>query len=171
MIDIIRGSKLPKQAAAEESFCRLYDYWRSVTPSDRTLPGRQHINPAEITDLLGRVALVDVHHDNDRIHFQYRLWGSIMTDIMGQDCTGKFIHNLFSGKQLETIQHAFESVVEFGCPHFCEVTWGVEEQESRRYKRLLLPLAADGENVNMILGSIAETEPMIEQPSLSRYAR
>ncbi|WP_417453505.1 PAS domain-containing protein [Kiloniella sp.] len=170
MIDIIRGKELPEQAAAEESFCRLYDYWRSVTPNGRMLPGRQHINPADITDLLGRIALVDVLHKENETQFQYRLWGSIMTEIMGQDCTGKFIHNLFSGKQLETIHHAFKSVVEFGCPHFCEVTWGVEDKEYRKYKRLLLPLAADGKRVNMILGAIVESEPIVEKSSFSRYA-
>ncbi len=169
MIDIIRGKELPKQAAVEEIFCRLHDYWRSVTPSNRTLPGRQHINPAEITDLLGRIALVDVHYIGAEKQFQYRLWGSIMTEIIGKDCTGRFIHELFTDKQLEIVQQAFEAVVETGSPHFSEVTWGIEDRDYRVYKRLLLPLAADGQNVNMILGSIVEIDQALEPSSLSRY--
>ncbi|WP_085900391.1 PAS domain-containing protein [Kiloniella majae] len=169
MIDIIRGKKLPQKAAVEESFCRLYDYWHSVTPSNRLLPGRQHINPADITDLLGRIALVDVHSVGGEKQFQYRLWGSIMTEIIGKDCTGKFIHDLFKDKQLEIVQQAFEAVVEAKSPHFSEVTWGIEDRDYRRYKRLLLPLAADGKNVNMILGSIVEVDLVIEPSSLSRY--
>ncbi|KLN61157.1 hypothetical protein WH96_08320 [Kiloniella spongiae] len=169
MIDIIRGKKLPKKAAAEESFCRLHDYWHSVTPSNRMLPGRQHINPVDITDLLGRIALVDVHFIGTEKQFQYRLWGSIMTEIIGKDCTGKFIHDLFAGEQLKIVQKAFEAVVETGSPHFSEVTWGIEDRDYRLYKRLLLPLAADGQNVNMILGSIIETEQLIEPSPLAKY--
>ncbi|WP_120495953.1 PAS domain-containing protein [Kiloniella sp. EL199] len=158
MINIIRGKELPKEVAVEESFCRLYDYWRSVTPSNRTLPGRQHINPAEITDLLSRIALVDVHYTGTEKQFQYRLWGSVMTEVVGKDCTGKFAHDLFTGQQLQIVQQPFNAVVETRNPHFSEITWDIENREHQSYKRLLLPLAADGQNVNMILGTIVEAD-------------
>ncbi len=150
-------SKLPEKAADEEYFVTLYDYWRSITPTGRMLPGRQHVNPADITEVLGRIALVDVSIEGGKYDFRYRLWGSVMTEIVGQDCTGKSIKDLFPPEKLSLVQKAFESVVETACPHYWEVAWGVEKRDYIGYKRLLLPLAEDGENVNMILGMIVET--------------
>lgn len=164
----IRGlCELPEKAATEECFKTLYQYWYSLSPGDGLLPGRQHINPAEIKGILGRIALVDVIFQDNKYEFYYRLWGSIMTEIIGQDCTGKFITDLFPPEKLPLVQNVFESVVETACPHYWEIPWGVEERDHVGYKRLLLPLAEDGENVNMIIGMIIETE---KAPSLSNFS-
>ncbi|WP_419901724.1 PAS domain-containing protein [Kiloniella sp.] len=163
--------ELPEKAANEEYFNILYDYWCSLSPRRGKLPGRQHLNPADISEILGRIALVDVIFMDGEYDFQYRLWGSIMTEIIGQDCTGKSIKDLFPPEKLSFVQNAFENVVETACPHYWEVAWGVEKKDHIGYKRLLLPLAEDGENVNMILGMIIETDKKFSDPSTSLYRK
>lgn len=166
----IRGlCELPEKAASEEYFNTLYNYWYSLSPGSGLLPGRQHVNPAEIIEILGRIALVDVTFLDGKYEFRYRLWGSILTEIIGQDCTGKSIADLFPPEKLALVQNAFESVVETACPHYWEVAWGVEERDHVGYKRLLLPLAEDGENVNMILGMIIEADKVPSSSNVHLY--
>ncbi|MFD2207126.1 PAS domain-containing protein [Kiloniella antarctica] len=163
--------ELPEKASNEESFKTLYDYWCAISPGNGLLPGRQHLNPAEIIEILGRIALVDVSFDNGKYDFHYRLWGSFLTEIIGKDCTGKFISELFPPENLPLVQNAFESVVETACPHYWEVAWGVEERDHVGYKRLLLPLAEDGTKVNMILGMVIETDKDITGPTVRLYRK
>jgi hypothetical protein len=68
---------------------RIYHYWRSIRPQAGGLPGRQHLDPADITDLLPYLWLLDVQREPLRL--RYRLVGTAIVRMVGRDFTGAWI--------------------------------------------------------------------------------
>lgn len=130
---------------------RIHDYWRNLTFGD-VLPGRQHLDPCELADLLPHIWILDVARDPMR--FRYRLIGTTITELAGADNTGKWLDEVHPEcRPGHPTFEAYRSVAETrkidwrrGRPFF---------NHSKRYpelERILLPLATDGKNVDMILG-------------------
>ena len=121
-------------------------YWRAKQPGGGALPGRQHLDPLEIPNLLPNIWLVDVARDP--LRFRFRLIGTAVVEYAGEDNTGKWFH--------EAMPHfdpsAFVDVVETHMP-----SWQHSASRMRPYKlyheleRVRLPMAQDGRNVDMIL--------------------
>lgn len=65
---------------------RLHDYWNAKRGL-RSFPAREDIDPAEISDLLPNIFLIDVLREAP--HFRYRLSGTGVDEIHGQSLTGK----------------------------------------------------------------------------------
>lgn len=130
---------------------QLFEYWQSkATPS--RLPGRADIDPVEMRNLLPRLALIDVVHGHGKLDFRYRLTGTEIVERAGRDPTGKSFQELYSGDYLETAIATYRQVVETGKPILSERTFPlVPGREFLRYDRLILPLASDGETVDMII--------------------
>lgn len=66
----------------------LFCYWTSVHPA-KGLPGRQHIDPLDIPDLLPGLWLLDVQHDPFRL--RYRLVGTAIVQAYGRETTGQWL--------------------------------------------------------------------------------
>ena len=129
---------------------QLCDYWRAITPGGSALPGRQHFDPLDIPALLPWVWLLDVHRDP--LRFRYRVTGTEHRRVSGRDATGHWMHELHPDFA------SFESYPEFvvaverreiryrrGRPVFPIVN------DVRETERLLLPLARNGWDVDMLL--------------------
>ncbi len=126
-----------------------HEYWRRIHPGDR-LPGRQHLDPLNIPHLLPHVWLVDVLRDP--VAFRYRLVGTAVDRGMGQTLTGKHLETVvpgffddprLCGPYLELAERARPSYRK-GAPFFRHA------QQYRELERLLLPLARDGQAVDML---------------------
>ena len=124
------------------------DYWRSVRPADG-LPGRQHIDPAEITAMLPGVWLVDVA--TVPLRFRYRLVGSKLVEFFGHDPTGRWLDEVFDLFPKSATNEDFKSIVaerrglwRRGKPRL------VYEKEFKLLERIFLPLAANGTDVDML---------------------
>ena len=61
-------------ASAHPKVSALYEYWKSITPDPGRLPGRQHLDPADIPTLLPNIWLLDVLEAP--LRFRYRLIGT-----------------------------------------------------------------------------------------------
>jgi hypothetical protein len=124
----------------------IFDYWRSVHPDGGGLPGRQHIDPIDIPQLLPNIWLIDVKRDPYR--FRFRLVGTQVVDYAGEDNTGKW----FDERLPDFNPSVFIDVVETGRP-----SWSRGHSKMRPEKnyyeleRVRLPLASDGKTVDMIL--------------------
>jgi PAS domain len=83
------SSDLGPPADRDPRIGKLYDYWRSLRPVVGSFPGRQHLDPGAIADLLPWVWMVDVRHDP--LRFKYRLIGTEQVAAMEADFTGRWM--------------------------------------------------------------------------------
>jgi hypothetical protein len=137
---------------------RLYDYWQSKA-SPSKLPARKDIDPLDIPGMLPRIALIDVLREAEGVTFRYRLAGTEIVERAGRDPTGKRFDELYCGDYLTNALNTYARIVEAPAPHLSERTFPlVEGKEFLRYDRLILPLAADGRTVDMLILLIAVIE-------------
>lgn len=128
---------------------RLYDYWRSKAPPGR-LPGRSDIDPVDIPDLLSSIALIDVEREGGATRFRYRLAGTEIVARAGRDPTGKTFEELYEGDYLQSANATYRAIVENGEPFLSGRSFPAAKDHVT-YQRLILPLAADGRTVDMLI--------------------
>ena len=132
---------------------QLFAYWLSKKGSARA-PARSAIHPEEIVSLLPNLALVDVIGDPPR--FRVRLFGTKLAEAYGEDITGKFTDEIDLNTIAPHLDSQLKRVVRECRPHVMRVLLTKTEDKRRiEYERIWLPLSADGETVNMLLGGIA----------------
>lgn len=129
---------------------RVLEYWRSIRPAADRLPGRQHVDPDDLAELLPWLWLVDVQREP--IRFRYRLVGTGHRAVVGADLTGKWIDEAFADFPRMQGYADFLAVAQ-GEARYCRRA--PEFPVGEKYvsmERLLLPLARDGAAVDMMLG-------------------
>jgi hypothetical protein len=130
---------------------QLFAYWRDKRRGAR-LPGRADIDPIEIPRHLPCLALIDVVRHDETLDFRYRLTGTEIVDKAGRDPTGKSFGQLYSGTYLQQAYATYRDIVRSGQPAMSQRVFPADP--SRRfvtYDRLILPLAADGQTVDMLM--------------------
>lgn len=129
---------------------RILEYWLSLHPAAGELPGRRHLDPNDIPDLLDSVALIDVARDP--IRFRLRLVGTRIVDFRGCDGTGKWMDEALPGFAGTDSYRQYVEVAETGEPRWIYGQASVSRDRRRgNRERILLPLAADGQTVDMLL--------------------
>lgn len=144
---------LPSEAS-EAEFRELLSYWQSKLAPGR-LPGRQHIDP---TDLLPRhlsqlllLEVVESAPPRQRRRYRFRVAGTGFLAITGRDVTGLHYDEVGAPERALPVIRALDLVVERRAPVFLSGHLSVPSQDYIWVKRLGLPLAQDGEKVDMIL--------------------
>lgn len=114
------------------------------------LPGRQHIDPIDFPDLLPNIRLIEVIGDPPR--FKVRLTGERISDHFGESYTGQFLDEAFDKFEARASFRALTATVESRKPFWnlgvCDLN---PEKDFVPFERLVLPLAANGETVDMLL--------------------
>jgi hypothetical protein len=128
----------------------LYDYWRRVAPNAALLPGRRHIDPIDIPKLLDDLWLLDVVGEPKR--FRFRLLGGAAQRKGCPGRVGDFMDQFFPNGIADAALDDLRFVAERRQP----VWWRgrpllQHKTEVAELERLLLPLAADGLIVDMVL--------------------
>ena len=140
------ADSLPIPADCHPKIQQIVDYWRTMHPGNGALPGRQHLDPMDIPTLLPNIWLVDVAREP--LRFRFRLIGTAVVEYAGEDNTGKW----FDEALPDFVPTAYVDVVETRMP-----SWQRSASRMRPYKlyheleRVRLPMASDGETVDMIL--------------------
>lgn len=143
--DTAHGLGVPDDYAAD--IARLVEYWHRIHPSDR-LPGRQHLDPADIPALLPHVWLTDVFRDPWR--FRMRLVGTAVVNYVGRDGTGHWVTDLFPEfEESDAFRDMVRCCVEKVPVFRTAKRLGVDGP--RLSQRVHLPLAGDGETVDILL--------------------
>jgi hypothetical protein len=138
--------------AHDPRFRAFYDYWRSKAPPGR-LPGRQHIDPLEMKLFLPYILLFDVVRQGGRYRFSYRLIGTHVVELHGFSPIGDFVEDYANPVHYSRVFYPeMVEIIERHRPHFAVRKTPVNHENFSSYHRLKLPLAADGETVDMILG-------------------
>ena len=132
-------------------FRRLADYLASKVPAG-TLPGRQHIEPTEIPDLLPWIMLVDVIAEPAAaLRYRIRLVGTEVVTIQGSDATGKFVPDVLNKDEVNSILQEYGEIVRSGRPRYRRDIVATTGREHVRYRRVAFPLARDGEHVDVLI--------------------
>ncbi len=147
-IEISFGMDLPE--SCDPRVRRVYEYWRSIHPATGGLPGRQHLEPLDLADVLRWLWLVDVAREP--IRFRYRLVGTGHVQALGRDLTGQWLDEAHEGFG------AMISSGEFATGAAGKLCFSRRRPQFRVdpdyavFERVLLPLARDGTLVDMLLG-------------------
>lgn len=134
-------------AVDDKRLRRLLAYWQGKCEGNR-LPGRQHIDPVEFPYVLGWVSLIDVSHNPRR--FRYRLFGSLIVERFGVDLTGRYLEDFEQPEFRAFLERAWNAVVDSRAPAH-EFNNRVIDETRYEFETLRLPLASDGETVDMLL--------------------
>lgn len=157
---------LPPEAS-EAEFRDLLAYWQSKLVPGR-LPGRQHIDPTELPrrhlSHLLLLDVVDAAPPKLRRRYRFRLAGTGFSGIAGRDVTGLHYDEIDGPERSIAVIRALDLVVERKAPVFLAGRLILSAQEHFWVKRLGLPLAQDGTNVDMILAVwLADRRPAADR--------
>ncbi|MEQ9641584.1 MAG: PAS domain-containing protein [Alphaproteobacteria bacterium] len=136
--------------ADDDELRHMWDYWLARSRDGR-LPARGDIEPLDLRAIMGALTILDVIDSGGKQRFQYRLWGTRVLELFGEELTGKFADELGFDPEGH-IQAALEDVRRTGKPHFWQRPLPPHRQlDHVSYRRLALPLGDDGETVDRIL--------------------
>ena len=144
---------LPSEAS-EAEFRELLAYWQSKLEPGR-LPGRQHIDPTDLQPRhLSQLLLLDVVEvapTRPRHRYRFRVAGTGFSAIAGRDVTGLHYDEVGAPERAMPVIRALDLVVERKAPVYLSGRLSIPSQDYVWVKRLGLPLAQDGDTVDMIL--------------------
>lgn len=142
-------AKTEGSPSAVRSHEELFAYWASLRQGGR-LPARAQINPGQFKRHLPTVSLIDVRR-NPR-DYRLRLAGTGLYGVYGGEITGKRLEEVYSDEAAGYWREHLDRVVDdrrpgVGCH---SMAWRGATHLSILWIRL--PLASDGQHVDMILG-------------------
>lgn len=141
---------LPSGASIDSPVLRdLFHYWRGLRRGDR-LPGRQDVDPANLRPILPYLFLVDVKREPLRLTL--RLVGTAVVARLHHDPTGRPIQDIYSNDDWSAAEPDYRAAIDDRRPICRKVDLIGPDGRGHSYERLLLPLAADGFTVDMLLG-------------------
>lgn len=152
MIDVLGSEGASRPEAWHPVVRGVHAYWLSIHPA-AGLPGRQHVDPCAIPHLLPHLFLIDV--EGPPLRFRYRLVGTAYVDLMGRDRTGRYLDEVHPGFEGEVHRHYIDAV-EQRRPVYRrgQAIFAAEKKRFLGMERIIVPLARNGADVDMILGGI-----------------
>ena len=130
---------------------RFYEYWLAKCNGAR-LPSPAQIDPIEIPQFLPSISLVDVVPEGGVRRYRFRLSGTLLVEFNQRDLTGRFIDEVYAPQDAHKIAGSYDWIVDTRSPHHWHSELMSEGRELIHYERLMLPLASDGETVDMLIG-------------------
>ena len=130
---------------------RLFRFWDRKR-GGRPMPALADIAVEELGDLAANLFLVDVVRGAAEPRFRYQRVGSALGAIMEQELTGRFVDEMPLLYRKFALP-AYREILRAGRPTYKETNL-FEGWLVIRYKRLMLPLASDGETIDTVLGGI-----------------
>jgi hypothetical protein len=126
----------------------LYDYW-CWTAGARSMPSRSDISPFSVPKLLPCIGLIDLTKGLPEATF--RLAGTQLRDVYGEEITGKRIDRVFAGAVANYWHQVHVRVAEDGSPLNGAVHGPVQGRDHIVLLWMRLPLSQDGRHVDRIL--------------------
>jgi hypothetical protein len=128
---------------------QTHDYWCRKA-AGRTMPRRGDIDPTEIPKLLPDVMLVDVLPQG---RYRYRLIGTENAQAHGMNATGRYLDEVLPGPEYKAhVIALYNECVGSRRALYSECLFMAPGRRApeRHTKVLFMPLAEDGETVNMV---------------------
>ena len=143
----VRAVELELDCKRYPEIDRVLAYWRAKK-GDREFPSRADIDPMEITRALPRVMMVEV--STDPLDFRYRVAGTGLFAMHGQELTGKLARALQPPEFGALIHRHYAEAVQYRAPllHLIELT---VNYLTTSYARIILPLSSDGKAIDRLM--------------------
>ncbi|HKT53189.1 MAG TPA: PAS domain-containing protein [Caulobacteraceae bacterium] len=136
-------------ATAVRAHEEIFAYWASKRSAGR-LPSRVQIDPADFKRHLPTISLTEVLAEaND---YRFRLAGTGLYEVYGREITGRSLAEVYNSQSADYWRSELDKVVEDRRPGVGVHNFAWRGAGHISILWLRLPLAADGERVNMILG-------------------
>ncbi|HEV2674686.1 MAG TPA: PAS domain-containing protein [Aliidongia sp.] len=133
---------------------RLLQHWHDLK-GDRPLPQRADLDPTDIAYCLGNIALVEIEPS---FRPRYRLVGTRLADLLGEDPTGRYVDEMYSGAIRNEALGAYRRTIETGQPDYCERVFNLLLLKLGYY-RLLLPFAwRSGGQADLVVAAFFPTD-------------
>jgi len=124
------------------------DYWESRR-GERSMPSRADIDPIDIPSLLSGILLIEIDPETGRMKF--RLTGTRITTMYGEDYTGRYLDDTFFGRRRDDVVASYEHVARTGEPHHSRMAFTNRDGLEFDMERLILPLSTDGRTVDRMI--------------------
>jgi hypothetical protein len=143
----VRAVELDADCGRYPEIARMLEYWRAKK-AGRAFPSRTDIDPLEFSKALPRVMMAEVSYDP--LEFRYRVAGTGLFAMHGQELTGKLARELQPPEFGALIhQHYCEAVARREpLLHVIELT---VNYNTTSYARLILPFSSDGETIDRLM--------------------
>ncbi len=140
----------------QSRYKQLLALWQSKR-AGRRYPARSDFDVLELRPWLGDLELVEVERTDDGgYRYRYRLVGTRITDIDGIDATGRHADEIFIDNYSNVVDE-YDEVLETGEPCLRDYSPSLSRRGLHRtYHKLVLPLASDGETIDMLLVLLEE---------------
>lgn len=115
------------------------------------LPGRQHIDPCDLRDVITLVNLVDVEREEGRLRFRFRLVGEKQRQAAGRNITGLTVEEAVIPLLVPRITGNMTLAVTTRLPVYDRFPMPHPDRQFIDSQRMYFPLAGDGETVDMLL--------------------
>jgi hypothetical protein len=135
-------------ANAHPKIKAIHEYWRKAMPAPGTLPGRKHIDPVHIPQLLENVWLLDVVGEPIRLRF--RLLGGALRQMGIRAVPGQYVDEI-ADPNSAPVEQMRRAAAERRPVWFRGPATAPHRSQMFTLERIHLPLAADGEQVDMLL--------------------
>jgi len=138
---------------------RLLQHWYKLKGA-RPLPLRADLDPVEIAYCLGNVALVEIEPP---FRPRYRLVGTKLADLLGEDPTGRYLDEMYSTAIRSEALAAYRRTIETGEPDYTERVFNLLFLKLGYY-RLLLPFSHRSEGrADLVLAAFFPTDRSIRR--------
>jgi hypothetical protein len=143
------GMQMGAPSAAMRAHEELFAYWAGRRRGGR-LPQRADIDPAGFKRLLPSISLIDV--DQFTRDYRLRLAGTGLYSVYGGEITGKRLTDIYNTAAADYWRAELDKVVQSRRPGagYHSLAWRGAPHVSLLWLRL--PLASNGQDVDMILG-------------------
>ncbi len=136
-------------ATAVRAHEEIFAYWASLRRAGR-LPGRPDIHPADFKRHLPTISLIDVRRDPRE--YRMRLAGTGLYAVYGREITGRTLEEIYAAAAVDYWRGELDKVVTDRRPGVGVHNFAWRGAGHLSILWLRLPLAADGADVDMILG-------------------
>lgn len=158
----LNADQVPLETFSPDSpVVTLHRYWRSIVPAPGRLPGRWHLEPADIDDLvIPWIWVVDVIDEAGMpLDYLYRMVGAGNVTLVGRDATGELASTIFGRVDAPFVMGTFDLTVHTAAPTFWVATVPHDGLGEVTIHRGLFPLADDGRTVDTLLCIAAPWPP------------
>ena len=158
---------LPDDAPQELHW--FYDYWQSKRPEQGGNPPRQSIDPMDFPRLLDTTFIVQRTAEG---RHRMRLAGTFYQRLYGREITGSYIEDLASLNSAgRALQYAHNECARSNGPVYTEASTAWIAKTSLNFRRLLLPLAGDEQEIAFMIGTAVFYDTQGERLQLSTWRR
>lgn len=140
---------------AEPVLSAIYDYWLSKCRDGR-LPGRRDMDMVEIPPaVLPLIMMLDVENGPKGRRFRYRLIGTKVTEYAGRDFTGGYLDEVLPPPRAVELSACINAAIDTRVPNTMESPYAFPMRDFNHVRRLFLPLATDGRNVDIVINAFS----------------